>query len=151
MDASDTPRAETPTLTVIRRVLLAILMLGMLGTGVELVLLEHYESASQFIPLVLLAMGLVVVVWHAGTGSRSSARGLRITMVLFLVAGIVGVALHYRGSLEFQMELDAAQHGWPLFMNVMRAKAPPALAPGVMAHLGLIGIAWDFRHPASRQ
>ena len=150
MDAADSPRAETATLTVIRRVLLAILMFGMLGTCVELVLLKHYESAAQLIPLVLLATGLVVVVWHAGIGSRSSARGLRITMALFLVAGMVGVVLHYRGSLEFQMELDATQHGWPLFLNVMRAKAPPALAPGVMAQLGLIGIASAYRHPALR-
>ncbi len=29
----------------------------------------------------------------------------------------------------------------------MAAKTPPALAPGSMAQLGLIGLAYTYRHP----
>src|SRR6266496_3605011 len=40
------------TLSVVRRWLLAALVLGLVGSGVELVLLEHYETAVQFVPPV---------------------------------------------------------------------------------------------------
>lgn len=65
-------------------------------------------------------------------------------MVLFVVAGIVGIVLHYRGNLEFQLAIDASQSRWELFKKVMRAQAPPALAPAAMAELGLLGLAYMY-------
>jgi hypothetical protein len=59
------------------------------------------------------------------------------------------VFLHYQGNVEFQMEIDPTQHGSELFWKVMRAKAPPALAPGLMAQLGLLGLIYAFRHPSA--
>ena len=35
-----------------------------------------------------------------------------------------------------------------LFWKAMAAKTPPALAPGAMTQLGLLGLAYAFRHPA---
>jgi hypothetical protein len=35
-----------------------------------------------------------------------------------------------------------------LFSTVMTAKAPPAMAPGAMVQLGLIGLVYCYRHPA---
>jgi hypothetical protein len=72
-------------------------------------------------------------------------------MVLLVVGGAAGVVLHYRGSLEFQREMDPTQSGWELFTKVMHAKAPPTLAPGAMAQLGLVGLVYTFRHPAARR
>jgi hypothetical protein len=37
--------------------------------------------------------------------------------------------------------------GWELFKEAMTG-ATPALAPGAMVQLGLIGLAWSYRHPA---
>jgi hypothetical protein len=39
--------------------------------------------------------------------------------------------------------------GWPLFWEAIRG-ATPALAPGAMVQLGLIGLAFTIRHPALR-
>jgi hypothetical protein len=37
--------------------------------------------------------------------------------------------------------------GWKLFKDSMMG-ATPALAPGAMLQIGLVGLAWTFRHPA---
>src|SRR5262245_57220541 len=92
--------ADQPTLTVVRRVLLMLLVIGMLGTMVELVLLEHYESAWQLVPLILQGLAVVVIVWHVAAWNPPSVRALQVTMGAFLLAGSIGVALHYEGSLE---------------------------------------------------
>ena len=52
------------TLGAIRWFLMAILLMGLLGTGVELLLLEHTEGFWQWVPLLLIAIGLVVLVDH---------------------------------------------------------------------------------------
>jgi hypothetical protein len=125
--------------------LLAILAFGLVGVEVELLFLGHDETPTQFVPLVLIGLGLGVVLWHMMAESSASLTALRITMTLFIAAGLVGVALHYRGSVQFQKELDPSISGFALFMKAMQSKAPPALAPGVMVYIGLLGLACGFR------
>ena len=136
------------TLSVIRRWLLAVLALGLVGTGAELVLLEHYETAVQWVPLVSVALALAVLIWHRVKGDALSIRALQATMMLFLAAGIAGVGFHFRGGAEFQLEIDPSQSRWEIFKKAMRSKAPPVLAPGLMVQLGLVGLAYAYRHPA---
>jgi len=133
---------------VIRRYLLAVLALGLVGTAIELILLEHYETAVQFVPLVSIALALAVLIWHRATGDGLSIRALQATMVLFLMAGIAGAGFHFRGAAQFQLEIDPSQNRWEIFKKVMRAKAPPVLAPGLMVQLGLVGLVYAYRHPA---
>jgi len=135
----------------LRRFMLALLAFGLAGVTTELILLEHYEDVWMLAPLALIAVAAVTIVWHWLGGSRASLRVLQVTMALFLVAGAAGVVLHYRGNLEFQLEIDPSQSHWTLFKKVMHAKAPPALAPGVMAQLGLLGLVYAFRHPTLRR
>lgn len=131
-----------------RRIILGILLLGVIGTAAELLLLSHDEGVLQLIPLVLMALGLLVIGWHLLSSSRSSLRAMRVSMLAFILAGAVGIGLHYKGSAEFQTEVDPTLAGFALFRKVMTSKAPPALAPGIMAQLGLLGLAYTFRHPA---
>ncbi|MEK6303617.1 MAG: hypothetical protein AABO41_23175 [Acidobacteriota bacterium] len=136
-------------LRALRRVLLAVLLVGILGTGTELVLLDHFEDRLQLIPLVLLGLGLVVITWHVIHQGRASVRVLRTIMVLFVMGGLLGLVLHYRGSMEFQLEVNPDLSGLELFLKAIRAKAPPALGPGAMIHLGLVGLAYAYRYPVS--
>ena len=53
--------------------------------------------------------------------------------------------------MEFQLEVQPELSGSTLLWKVLQAKTPPALAPGVMAQLGLIGLAYAYRHPAIAQ
>jgi hypothetical protein len=133
------------TLQAVRRFLLAILLLGMGGTAVELLLLKHDEDAFQLVPLVLLGLGLAAVAWHALRPGGASTGLVRATMVAFLAAGAAGVYFHYGANVEFQLETDPSLRGRELIMRVLEAKVPPALAPGVMIQLGLIGLAYTYR------
>jgi hypothetical protein len=133
-----------PTLLVIRRILLGILLIGLVGMGIELLFLQHDEEATQLIPLVLIAIALVTIAWHAGQGSPASLGMLQVTMVLFIAAGPLGMYLHYRANVEFQREVDPSITGQALFWKAIMAKTPPALAPGSMLQLGLIGLAYAY-------
>lgn len=132
----------------LRGFLLALLALGLCGTGTELLLLGHDEDPWQWIPLVLIALAVVVVGLQAWRGSAAVIRLLRVVMGLMIAAGVLGVVLHYRGNLAFQVDMDPTASGWELFKKVVRAKAPPALAPGAMAQLGLLGLIYSYRHPS---
>jgi hypothetical protein len=136
------------TLAALRKLLLLILLIGMTGTLTELLILRHVEDVLQLIPLVLIGVGYVVLGWHAIRRSRGSIASLQIVMLMFVVSGILGMFLHYRANVEFQLELQPDLSGTDLFWKALEAKTPPALSPGVMAQLGLIGFAYAYRHPA---
>jgi hypothetical protein len=128
----------------LRRLLLAILAFGLIGTSTELWLLGHYEDIWQWLPLVLSGLGLVALAWHGLAPRRASLMTLRGVMVLVSVSGFVGTFQHYRGNVEFERELSPNLGGFTLFAEAMQG-ATPALAPGTMTLLGLLGLAATFR------
>ena len=142
---------DSPFTSPLRRFVLAILTFGLFGVLADLIALKHFEDSWQLVPLVLIGLAFVAIGWYLAGGGAPSVRLLQILMVFFVVAGAIGVVLHYRGNLEFQLEIDSSQRGWELFKKVIQAKAPPAFAPGAMAQLGLLGLAYAFRHPAFGQ
>lgn len=133
------------TLAGLRRLIAGILLLGMSGTFVELLLLQHDEDALQLVPLVLLGCGVAAVVWHAWSDSIGSGTAVRVVMVLFVAAGLLGVYFHYDANVAFQHEGDPTLAGMALLSRVLKAKVPPALAPGIMVQLGLLGLAYTYR------
>ena len=134
----------------LRPLLLALVAIGAAGLEVELLLLKHYDSAWQFTPLVLLGVVLVAaaLVWRRP--SLRTVRFFQATMLLCLAAGVVGLFLHYRGNVEFELERESSLQGLRLFWKAVRG-ATPALAPGAMAQLGLLGLVYGYRHPALRR
>lgn len=138
------------TLAVMRQMLLAVLVIGLLGLGTELLLLAHYESPAQILAPGFVGLALLIVAWHAVDRGRWSLLCLQIVMGLFLGAGLLGMFLHYGANVEFQREIDPGIAGMALFWKVVAAKVPPALAPGAMAQLGLIGLVYAYRHPGLR-
>ena len=148
--ALSSPRAMTSLdpATTLRRLLMAILLLGLSGSATELVLLRHHEDWKQSIPLGLIVAALAVLTWHGLGAGAASVRALRFLMTLLVLAGLLGVALHFQSTLEFQREIDPSLRGWRLVLKALQAKAPPALAPGVLVQLGLLGLALTYRHPA---
>ena len=132
-------------LSVIRRALLVIFLLGTVATIAELFLLEHTEG-WQIAPLVLLALSLVTFAWHALGKSKNGTRAFQATMLLFGAGGILGTILHYNGNVEFELEMYPSLGGMELFLKALHG-AFPALAPGMMIHLGLVGLAYAYLHP----
>ena len=138
------PKGSADTVRMLRLWILGVLVLGLLGTVVELVLLSHYEQPVQLVPVVLLVLALIVLAWHAMGHSDASLRVLMGLMILFVLAGFAGFVAHFYGSAEFQLDLEPSLSTWELLEKVMRAKAPPLLAPGMMMQLGLLGLAYVF-------
>lgn len=138
---------DSETLATIRTLLLGALAIGVLGTIGELVLLRHIDKPTQWIPIVLLTVALPIVAWHARAPRLQSVRTLQVLMAAFIVAGVVGVALHYDGNVDFERELQPDEHGFT-FLRKTVAGATPVLAPGSMVLLGLVGLAHAYRHPA---
>lgn len=132
---------------MVRLILFIALVAGLVGTTVELFLLEHTEDTWQWAPIALMALALGVLGWHAVHRGPASVRTFQALMWLFLVSGLLGIWLHYRGNVEFELEMYPDLAGWKLFKDSMMG-ATPALAPGTMIQLGLVGLAWAFRHPA---
>jgi hypothetical protein len=133
----------------LRRMLLAVLVLGMAGSLADLLLLAHYEDTAQLIPLVLLAGGIVTAVFHAARPTAATVRALQGVMAIVVVAALAGVGFHFNGAAEFQFEIDPSQSWWDVAGKVARAQSPPVLAPGAMLQLGLIGLVYTYRHPVT--
>lgn len=142
------PRYQT--MAVLRGLLLIILIGGILGTGIELLLLEHTEGFWQLAPLGLLGGALVVLVWHLVARTPASVRGVQVLMLAFLVSGVIGLVLHYLGNTEFELEMHPEGSGFGLFWEALKG-ATPTLAPGTMIQLGLVGLVYAYRHPALRR
>ncbi len=113
-------------------------MLGSAGTLVELLLLEHVESFTQWVPLVLLALGTVcgAALFYRPRSTLHRAWGWM--MALYAVAGVAGVFLHLWGNFAFERELDAGSSGFRLVRETLMG-ATPAFAPAAMVLLGALG------------
>lgn len=131
-----------------RRILLAILLVGIAGISAELWLMAHTEDVYQLIPLWLAGMGVIGAMTVVLRPSAATVRLFQAVMALFIISGLLGAYLHFQVNMEFQLEMDPALSGSALFRKAILAKTPPALAPGAMIQLGLIGLAYTFRHPA---
>ena len=123
---------------VLHRILLALVLLGATGLLAELALLEHFDSVSQWIPLALLVVVLGAAVTVQVRRGPRTVRFFQAVMALCVVTGAVGVFLHYRGNVEFELERDGSLHGLRLFWEAIRG-ATPALAPGALSQLGRQG------------
>lgn len=147
MGISETKTAEI--LAAIRRIMLIIFLLGSCGTVAELLLLKHTEDTWQWVPLILAQLSLLALLIHAVIRRAATIRIFQATMILYLISGFVGSYLHYLAKVEFKLEMNPSIVGWELFRAaVTEGAVPPVLAPGVMIYMGLLGLAWAYRHPA---
>ncbi len=134
----------------LRRLLLGLLLFGMIGLVAELLLLEHVETVWQWIPLVVLVLGFAAGAALFLRPAAATVRAFQGMMGLFVAAGVLGLYLHYRGNVEFEREMDPGLRGLALVWEALRG-ATPALAPGTLAHFGLLGLACTYRPPARRR
>lgn len=139
--------------SILRGIFLAIFLFGTISTGAELLLLGHTESLWQLAPLLLIVISLAALIFHAATQrgrSRSSGMSVRIfqaIMLLFILSSFVGIWQHYQAKAEFKLETNPDLGGMALFWEAITGAAvPPVLAPGMMMQLGLLGLAYTYRH-----
>ena len=60
-------------LKLLRVAILGVLLLGITGTVIELLLLEHDEADKplQFVPLILIAAGVAAIIWELAELAQS--------------------------------------------------------------------------------
>jgi hypothetical protein len=138
---------EPGPLGTIRKILLWGLVAGSTGTLLELLLIGHDEMATQFAPLVLLVLGVLVGAATLIAPRTAIIRTLQVLMVSFVASGVIGIVLHYQGNEAFELEMSPSRAGLSLVTKTLTG-ATPVLAPGSMALLGLVGLAFTHRHPA---
>jgi hypothetical protein len=136
------------TINRLRGFLLALFVIGIFGAGGELLLLGHTEDFRQWTPLILMSLSLIVLGWRIINRNRASLRIFQSIMLLFVASGFTGMLLHYRANVEFELEMYPAMQGLALFWKAIKGATPPTLAPGTMIQLGLLGLAYTYRHPA---
>jgi hypothetical protein len=132
--------SPSATLVTIRRLRLGVLAFGLIGTCAELWLMGHHEDWTQLIPFAAMGVSAATLVWSALSSSRPALHAFRLCLLVLMLSGATGAVLHYRANMEFQLEMDPTMGGMALLFKVLHAKAPPALAPGNMALLGLLGL-----------
>ena len=130
-----------------RRGVLLIFVLGTVGLGTELLLLGHFEEWRQQIPLVLLALGLILLIVRILYRGAVVLRLFRLTMLAFVLGGMVGLWFHLSANMEFELEMYPTLSGLELLAKALGG-AMPALAPGALVQLGLIGFLYTYQHPA---
>jgi hypothetical protein len=131
----------------LRQMILALVFIGIIGLIVELLLQEHFDSTTQWIPIVSLGVGLATTAAAARNPTRVTMRVFVFTMIVFVGAGILGLVLHFKGNIEWALERNPELGGMALIWEALTG-ATPALAPGALAQLGLLGLVWAYRHPA---
>jgi hypothetical protein len=131
----------------LRRGSLWVFVLGVVGLAAELLLMGHFEEWRQQVPLALLGASLLVLAARSLWATTGMLRLFRWLSGAFVVAGGVGVWLHLGANIEFELEMYPSQSGLELLWNAASG-ALPALAPGALAQLGLVGLLYTYRHPA---
>ena len=132
---------------ILRRGILLIFVLGTVGLGTELLLLDHFEEWRQQVPLVLLTLGLVLLAIRLFYRGAIILRLFRLTMLAFVLGGMVGLWFHLSSNMEFELEMYPTMSGLELLFKALSG-AMPALAPGALVQLGLIGFLYTHQHPA---
>lgn len=116
----------------------AVLVLALVGTVTELGLLGHFEDPWQWAPIVVLILCLSLTLIHFFAPRPLIRKLLRISMILCILTGIAGLFLHLKGNFEFELEMYKNLSIFSLLLRSLRG-AFPALAPGSMIYIGLLG------------
>ncbi|MEO8229430.1 MAG: hypothetical protein ABI628_06675 [Chloroflexota bacterium] len=148
---------DTPTL--LRRGVLGLATLGIVGTGIELVFLRHWQNLTQLIAWpAILALGLALALLVRKPRPRGIQVARGIAGVVVLVAGL-GIALHFYVNLNAgpldrdygpRWESMTSFDQWTAAITGDVGPAP-MLAPGVLAEISLALLLASMRHPALRR
>jgi hypothetical protein len=131
-----------------QKLLLLVVLISAAGTLTELFLLEHTEEVYQLIPVGLLGLVLISTLLVLIAPRSWSVTLFRGVLILCLMSAAVGLYLHYIANVEFVLERHPRLSGVALFKSAMMG-GMPALAPGAMAQIALIGLLATWPRPAA--
>lgn len=113
----------------------------LIGTGLELYLLHHFEDFFQLIPLICIASSLIVLGVMQVRVSRFIQQLFSVLMLVTALAGIFGIVLHIQTNFQFEQEMTPTHSNWDLFVESLTG-AIPALAPGSLIAFSILGYSY---------
>ena len=125
----------------LKKVLLSAFIFMMIGTLLELYLLDHYESLLQFIPILCIGLALVMMLILFFLQTKLTKILFKLILGITALSGAYGAFLHLSANYEFEQEMTPTLNGWNLFTESLSG-ALPALAPFSMVVLALIGYSY---------
>lgn len=147
-----------PTSRLLRRGLLGLAILTMLGIAVELYTEHHWTKRPQLIAWAALALTALAIALLLGQPSARRVRVAQIIAAIVVVSAAVGVWQHIAANYD-AAPLDrryaqtwegmSALSRWWLAARKGVGPSPP-LAPGALAQAGLCVLLATVRHPAFR-
>lgn len=141
-------QGPVPVVSSLRKIIAALFLFGGAGTLAELYLLGHTESLVQISPFLVIGAGSAALLWAVVRPTPGGLRAVQVTGAAIALVGAAGMWYHYGANTEFELEMYPDRRGLDLVWESVRG-ATPALAPGLMIQLGLLGMAFTYRHPAS--
>ena len=149
---------DRETINPLRRGLLALSALGVVGMMVELATLRHWDNPAELVPwAALVAAGIMVLVvarWPTPLGVRLAV----LTGVLLALAGVYGLVSHILANMStapLDADVGPIWDGLGLWGRLWLAStggvgpAPP-LSAAALTPTGLALALAGYGHPASR-
>lgn len=125
----------------LKQVIMVAFFFMMVGTVVELYLIEHYEGLQQMIPLLCIGTSLLLVIVLFFRISRFAISVFKLTMGITALSGVYGTFLHLRANYEFEQEMQPTADKTDLLLESLSG-ALPTLAPCSLIVLALLGYSY---------
>jgi hypothetical protein len=141
---------DSLVLSRLRRFLLATAALLLAGTVAELLLVDHTESFTQWIPFALCGLGLLTAAAALFRPRRGALLALRASAALLALGSLYGVYEHVYGNVALQREVNPTATGSEILWGALDG-GNPLLAPGVLTLAAALALAATYHHPALRK
>ncbi len=115
----------------------ATFLMYIIGVQIDLLLIGHYESFWQYLPILALPVTLVFALLHRVRPHAALRKAMRIVSVVLCGLGALGIYFHIQSNFEFELEMRPTIAMAELWQRSMTG-ALPVLAPASMVPLGLL-------------
>ncbi|MEV8630961.1 hypothetical protein AB0395_04825 [Streptosporangium sp. NPDC051023] len=130
----------------LRRGLIGVSALGVLGTAFELATEQHWKNWEQLVPWAALAVLVVAGVLLALSDSPKTVRVVRALALAVLVAAVFGVYAHVAANYDAGPLDQGYATTWETLPGALRwwyaltksVGPAPSLAPGALAQTALV-------------
>lgn len=151
-------RGSGDAASIVRRGLLGLVAIAVVGLGAELAFLRHWEEPSQLIAWASLAVTAVAWLLVVRGGSAGTLRIARILALAVLVASVIGVAIHVNVNIEEATEPENWGDAWLALSPVQQLWEAftggtgdiPSLAPASLAQTALALLLATVGRPTTR-
>ena len=125
----------------LKKVLVLALLFMMIGSLLELYLLDHYEDSWQLIPILSVGTTLVTLLILFFKKTTKVVNLFKAVLILTALSGVYGVYLHLQSNFEFEQDMKPTATNFELITDSLSG-ALPTLAPMSLVVLACIGYSY---------